>query len=332
MSTLSSNIMQDAMQLEARLATAANQAALGAIQHVSGALGELLDETEKRIAGIKSLKPAVTSIMLPDTSKIDLKQPVSPYLQECISLVSAGLAPVLIGPRGCGKTTTAKQVATALGVPFYGVVFSAAMSKSDIYGSYNAQGYAPSLVIQAVMQASSNTRVLLFVDELDAGNEQMLVALNNLFDRSGSFTNMVNGEQYAFNPDNLLLMAGANTALRGASASYTGRTRLDAATADRFWPISVNYSSELERTIANAYGKEAEALLSFLVGVREKLAELGSEETISTRRIEHIFKAHLIAKLPLDACLASLASGWTEGLAEQAGLLDKPTPKKASRK
>jgi hypothetical protein len=309
---------------ESRIQDAAKAAAASAVESVMGAMGQLLDETEARLAG---LKPAVLTIQMPDMREITFDKPIAECLPRLLKLLAANLIPVLVGPRGSGKTTAAKQAAKALQAQCFVTVFSAGMTKSDVYGSYHSQGYAPSVIVQAI-EASQTATVVLFIDEIDAANEQMLVALNNLFDQSGAFTNMVTGEQYSIDFKRLLIVAGANTFARGGDALYTGRSRLDGATIDRFWPLYVGYSRSLEQTIAKAYSADT-VLLETLWHARERLEELGSDEGISTRRIEHVHRAHYLAGESLEQVFASLTGGWPEGLAAQVGLSgDAPAPKR----
>mgnify|MGYP003632162997 FL=1 len=163
-----------------------------------------------------------------------------PIFEEVCDIVSCGEFPLLIGPAGSGKSTLGAQVAKALDIDFY--VSGAIASEFKLNGFRDAQGqYAPT----AFRNAWEKGGLFLF-DEMDASLPQALMPFN------GALAN----SHHDF-PDNIVeksdkfaCIAAANTFGLGADRQYVGRNQLDAATLDRFTPVTMDYDQTLERTIA----------------------------------------------------------------------------------
>jgi hypothetical protein len=136
----------------------------------------------------------------------------------------------LYGPPGTGKTTAARNVAKALGLAFH--CNGAVSTKYELTGFIDANGVCHSPEFRKAWEKGG---VYLF-DEIDGSVSAAVVAFNAA---------LANGVM-AF-PDGMLdrhpdcvVIAAANT-VHGATAEFTGRTKLDAASLDRFvmidWPI-----------------------------------------------------------------------------------------------
>lgn len=153
----------------------------------------------------------------------------------------------LPGPAGSGKTTAAKNAAKALSeirgrdIKFYHT--GAVSNEYKLMGFRDAGGnYAPTEFRKAYEHGG-----LFLWDEVDASDAGALVAFNAA---------MENGE-CAFpdatiprHPD-CILIAAANTYGAGATHEYVGRTKIDAATVDRFTMLSWDYDEALEVALAN---------------------------------------------------------------------------------
>jgi len=137
----------------------------------------------------------------------------------------------LYGPPGTGKTTAARNAAGALGMRFY--CNGALSTKYELTGFVDAHS---KLVRTPFRDAWEYGGVYLF-DEIDGSVPQAVVAFNAA---------LANGVM-AF-PDGMVdrhpdcvIVAAANTVGLGATAEFTGRMKIDAATLDRFvmtdWPI-----------------------------------------------------------------------------------------------
>lgn len=153
--------------------------------------------------------------------------------EQLLKTVSLGLAAMLVGPAGSGKTFASEQVAEALDLSFYAISVGSQTSKSDIIGYMNANGD----YIRTQFRDAYEHGGVFLMDEIDAGNANVLVLLNSA----------LAGSQAAF-PDkmvtkheNFRFVATANTYGTGANRQYVGRNQIDAATLDRFvsitWPV-----------------------------------------------------------------------------------------------
>jgi AAA+ ATPase superfamily predicted ATPase len=191
-----------------------------------------------------------------------------------LKMVRAGVAPMMVGPAGSGKTTIARQIAEELGVDFYytGAVESAAQLK----GFKDAHG---NTVKMPFREAYEKGGVFLF-DELDASDPQAIVAMHAALD---------NG--YLDAPDGIIkqhpdfrYIAAGNTWGHGASLDYVGRNALDGATLDRYAVVEVNYDTELEKQLVEKLvGDTFLSWVSVIHQARQAIEELELRHILSTR-------------------------------------------------
>jgi hypothetical protein len=147
----------------------------------------------------------------------------------------------LVGPMGSGKTSAAKYAAEALGLSYAQKSVGLQTTEMDLLGYRDASGNYQSTDLRRQYE---NGGVFL-LDEIDAGNPQVLVVLNSL---------LANGE-CSF-PDGMIkkhkdfvLLAGANTYGVGGDRQYVGRCQLDASTLDRFVYLNWCYDSAIEASM-----------------------------------------------------------------------------------
>jgi cobaltochelatase CobS len=192
----------------------------------------------------------------------------------------------IYGPPGTGKTTAARNVAKALSMPFY--CNGSIATKYELIGFVDAHG---KLVRTPFRDAWENGGVYLF-DEADGSVAAAFLAFNAA---------LANGVM-AF-PDGMIerhpdcvILAGANTTGLGATGDFTGRSKLDAASVDRFvfaeWPI--------DEALELAIGGNREWTHQ-VQKYRRKVAEKGFKGVQITPRAS-IYGATLLAQgVPLDA-------------------------------
>jgi MoxR-like ATPase len=147
----------------------------------------------------------------------------------------------LTGPAGTGKTTAAKNVADALGLPFK---FTGSIdTEYKLLGFVDAQGR---VVNTEFRDAFVNGGVFLF-DEVDSSLPAALLAFNAAL--ANPYCAFPDGIKARHN--NFVAIAAANTWGLGATNDYVGRCKLDAAFLDRFQAkIHWGIDEELETAIS----------------------------------------------------------------------------------
>ena len=165
---------------------------------------------------------------------------------DLVTMLVAGCNVYLAGPAGTGKTTGARNAATALSkmwgreVPFY---FNGAIdSEHKLLGFTDAQGR---VVCRPFREAFTKGGVYLF-DEVDASLAGALLAFNAAL--ANNHCDFPDGclEKH---PD-FRCIAAANTWGFGATHDYVGRAKLDEAFRDRFAMLNWDTDEALERHIA----------------------------------------------------------------------------------
>ena len=186
---------------------------------------------------------------------------------------------LLAGPMGCGKTLIAGQVATELCLPFGSQSCSAGMSESQITGWLLPVGdsgrfeYVPSLFVTLY----ENGGVFL-LDEVDAADENTVLILNNaLSGDSWHLPQRFHNPVVKRHPD--FVCIGAANSLGGGNDIYTGRTRLDGATLDRFRSgvVVMDYDAHLEGLVVDP------DVLAWGTKLRAWMRAVGMNRALSTR-------------------------------------------------
>ena len=232
------------------------------------------------------------------------------------TLKTTGLA-YLVGPAGTGKSTLAMDACEKLfGVPkddwkfcehFAQISFSPDTTSGEMIGRSDINGmFHKSEVVRVFAEGG-----LILFDEIDNADASMLVKLN---------TAIANG-QFA-TPDGIVrrhkdtvIVCTANTYGTGPDAMYVGRSRLDAATLDRFTlsTIEVDYDVKLEKKLASAINDEAKKawLLDFVRRVRNVIKDKHFRRLCSTRFVINAVK-WLCAGKSTAFVEDRFLLGWTE--------------------
>ena len=178
----------------------------------------------------------------------------------------------LPGPAGSGKTTAARKVAETLGLPFY---FSNAVE--NVYTLLGFRDAGGNVARTPFREAYENGGVFLF-DEVDASNPFALVAMNAAIENGVcAFPDGIINKH-----DDFILIASGNTYGSGATAEYVGRTKLDAATIDRFAFLAWDYDERLERNIVASMGGSV-AWVNKVQSIRAKVRQYGMKHVVSPR-------------------------------------------------
>lgn len=203
------------------------------------------------------------------------------------TLRATGLA-YLVGPAGTGKSTLAMDACAELfGVPkddfkfnehFAQISFSPDTTSGEMVGRCDINGvFHRSEVVRVFTEGG-----LILFDEIDNADASMLVKLNTAI-ANGTFATP---EGLVRKNKNTVIVCTANTYGTGPDAMYVGRTRLDAATLDRFVcsTIEVDYDVKLEKKLAHYLPAEKRQWLdNFVKTVRKEIKEKHFRRLCSTR-------------------------------------------------
>lgn len=222
-----------------------------------------------------ALAPAPLALE-PANAQIDTKHAV---YDDVMALAETRENVLLAGPMGCGKSLIAAQIATELGLPYGSQACSAGMSESQLIGWLLPVGdsgrfeYVPSLFVTLY----ENGGVFL-LDEVDAADENTMLILNGaLAGDSWHLPQRFHNPAVRRHPD--FICIGAANSLQGGDDVYTGRTRLDGATLDRFRAgiVEMDYDPALEALVVDA------DVLAWGHKLRVWMRNQGMRRSLSTR-------------------------------------------------
>lgn len=253
-------------------------------------------------------KPRILYVSFSDSEElVKLKGAASPYLEALLTNAKLGFNSLLVGPAGCGKTMAAEQLAEALKKDFGHICLTAGASETWLFGRQTPTGFKEGVFSRMYREGG-----VFLADEFDGADPNLLLAINTAIANT-SFYNPISGEMIHRNPE-FYLVAAANTNGRGGNEIYTGRSRIDAATLDRFVIIEVDYNEDLELMICPEF-----SIREKFQGARKKLRDLKAVEVISTRTLDRAFRMHQ-AGVAMDTIVRYATAGWPKEIIEHAGL------------
>ena len=248
-------------------------------------LSVVLDQLETRSNEIletvtKLAKPreVAIAIKINEGELKKLKVAAHPMLADTINLLALGLSPLLVGPAGCGKTFLGEQSAEALGINYGHLCFSAGVSETWLFGRQTPTGF-----VEGEFSKLYKNGGLFLGDELDAADPNLLLTINTAL-ANGHMYNPISGENIKRHKD-FHFVGTANTFGKGGNSIYTGRSRLDAATLDRFTTLEIDYLEVIEEALC-----PDNDMREYLQGVRNNVKDKGSTEVVSYRAFDKAYK------------------------------------------
>jgi len=227
-----------------------------------------------------------------------------PLLKKVLALVvndrATGRYPWLFGPAGSGKSTLAKQIADALGLPFYSV--SSLQQKYELEGYTDATG---ELVKTVFYKAAKEGGIFLF-DEASTTSGEVQVAFNSML--ANLWYNFPKEGMVTAHKD-FHIIAADNTTGRGGNSTYSARFQMDASTLDRYTCIEVGYTDEQDNNMA----ENDTELVAFIRDLRHAISDARLTYTASPRALRAI-KAHqkMDVFTEIEAFELGLCSGWNK--------------------
>ena len=196
---------------------------------------------------------------------------------KMLKYVSNNIPVYLTGPAGTGKSEICRQIAEALGLPFY--LETSVLDKYALTGFVDANGnYQETEFFRAWTKGG-----VFLLDEADSSAPEALVAINNAL-ANGFFTFPKHGRINAHK--DFHCMAAGNTIGKGADDMYTGRAPMDESFLDRFAMQYVDYDERVELAIA----KGNNDMVNFIHDLRNASQNAGMKFTISYRAISRLVK------------------------------------------
>jgi hypothetical protein len=251
---------------------------------------EVLPQIKQRVIDEFGFEPVRHEVKVVDEVK-NIDGVVHEKFELILNLVANDQPVYMYGPCGSGKGYLVKQVAKSLGLDFYAM--NSVTDEFKISGFIDANGkYQESEFYRAFTNGG-----IFFLDEMDASAPEVLVCLNMaIADRYFTFPN---GRVDA-NP-NFRVVAAGNTLGTGATAQYTGRMQLDAATLNRFAVVFVGYDEKIELNEAD----NDKQLVDFIHKFRKTVKKDGINAAASYRNISmlRIMSQFSTKEEALSACL-----------------------------
>ena len=261
----------------------ANQQLAEAIKAIAGQSTQAVDiEQVKAVVAEEMRKASVPQVVTLEVKLPTKSDPNKVGLQhrdfdKLLNLLANKVPVMMTGDAGSGKTFGAKSVAKALDVDFRIFSFTNETSLGRTMGFMNATGQ---YVRTAVRDMYENGGVLI-LDEFDAANPNVAMALNNLLD----------GDEYTFDDGQIArhpefrYVACTNTYGKGANKQFNARNKMDDATMDRFVYLAWEYDEVLER---NLFGN-TEATNAVLK-IRANANKMGMNGLVTLRRTREVNK------------------------------------------
>lgn len=154
--------------------------------------------------------------------------------------------PFLLGPKGCGKSSVAKELADALGMEYYAFDMGQAFKPKKLFLGglvIGDEGKTKAVRSEFFKAFTSDKPTLIFLDELTRIPMVAANFLMTILDRQQSYLyDEDSGARYV-KGDKVLFVAAGNTGF-----AYVSTQRLDSAFEDRFIKVQLDYLTPEEET------------------------------------------------------------------------------------
>jgi hypothetical protein len=261
--------------------------------HAIEVLNRKISELEQEVVQAKTSRVEDRIVEVRTYKKANSKPTVTTGLfhkefQTVVDLSQARMNVFIYGPTGCGKSHICGQVAKALGLSFAFVSCTSGMSEGVLGGRLLPVGTGGKFayVISEFVKAYEQGGVFL-LDEIDAADPNVLLLVNSALANGHISVPNRPGEPYAKRHPDFVCMAAANTVGTGASRTYSGRNKLDAATLDRFQigKVHMDYDERVEQGLC-----PDENLYQHCLAIRAAINEHRLERAMSTRFMKDAYQ------------------------------------------
>lgn len=265
---------------------------------------KLVNEVKQELYEINKSANKIMNVKINDSPVVKLEQEAVPYLGRMIINAKQKINTLLVGPAGSGKTFSAGQLAKALNLKFGHLNLTAGASETWLFGRQTPNGF-----IEGKFSELYRTGGVFLADEIDAADANLMLSINTAIANESSY-NPINGETIPRHKD-FVFVGAANTYGKGGDHKYTGRSRLDAATLDRFVMIAVDYNRKVEEALCCD-----DNLRTVLWRMRDKLVELQAQEFISSRCMQ-IAYLQWVGGISIEEILESITLSWPKDIKDE---------------
>lgn len=235
-----------------------------AIDHIDlGGMREMLDAKLAELEAVYTHRIVIDKT--PVGGDVITLSGVHKEFSKLLELARLRIWALLHGPSQSGKSTAARQVAEALGLPYYYISLTPGTFESRLFGFVDAAGKYHETGFR---KAYENGGIFL-IDEIANASDNLLTSLNSaLINEVASFPDGM----IAKHPD-FICVATDNTVGLGGNRKYAERRALSAAVRARFAFLEWGYDKSLERSLVKAINPNATAWLEWVWAVREDAAQ-----------------------------------------------------------
>lgn len=265
-----------------------------------------IDILAERIEEVAENQPKRVHITIEtEKQKVELNEYIHPVFEEVMFHIGCGDNVMLVGPKGCGKTTLAEQVGKALAREHSAISLSGGVTEAKLFGRVtpNLTNGKNEYHQTPFVEACEKGHVFL-LDEVDAGDPNVLLSLNMVLANRKLILDRPKNPIVKVHKD-FICIAAANTWGNGADRHYVGRNQLDGAFGERFVAIEMDYDRNLELSLCPDHPQ----LVKRLHDYRTRCNQNRLERSISTRFILRAYNWMLHGK-DMDFVDKRLFGGW----------------------
>jgi len=196
--------------------------------------------------------------------------------EDVKKILLSGKPVLLTGIKGIGKSLLAANIAKELGIPRFVFNCSQSVCEDDIIGNFVDLGlFADGVVTQAVRAANELGMAMLVLEEVNAMQAGVAMALHSLLDFNKSLVVKPTGEVYKVNGHGKLLIVAT------ANIGYQGTLPMNEAFKSRFVPVHLpNPKPEMMAKVARKHVANEEVVNAF-VSIVKGLQEAAKRGEIS---------------------------------------------------
>jgi len=181
------------------------------------------------------------------------------YFNTLISVLEAGDRPILIGPKGCGKSRSLEEAFACRGIRAIRIALGEINDPTKLTGNkeiINEDGVPVTKLIGGLVREAAESGTAVIFDELDSASPNVGLALNRILESNTKLVlDTEHGTEIMTPKKGYALAATANTWGYGdESGEYEGVYSQNRATWDRLHPkIDCDYDMEIEKQLISPF-------------------------------------------------------------------------------